>query len=820
LKPKLRLLKTEDFNGKVRDDYSLSRIISVLGISQSSPEMFAETLPFSLHDTTAGAENEFQTVVIGKKEAADLPVSIETSNYYKNILKRSAAGETPRKVIAALEDYLNDNPENVWENSWVRFPRSALSPYANEVFNHDLLSDKKNSDSSKRKDAGRFVFFENGEEYLRIPVSYLLKLSLADAVSSGPRVHPIVKRTGERFMRHFLNDNTSPETFSFYPVPLDPSHPSLPKMGKGIAGETLKRFLLTQFLTLYANEKFRLTSLGQRAMVYFAPHPPIRQKNLNDLITDSFYRDLFMSPCLSGWDRGEVKQEYMHLCHKVLSNSQLNAVAKLKEAGIITRNLVVLPTLSNISLANNGTHISLGSRKLTRVLGDPASGFGAQDEKYLGDLAIKIIEHFLPLFVGTYSAAPYRLDFWDFHPEKALGFLPHELDFTHLRMMWRRWKKKAKLKILGHPVTPFGPQIIDKWISIIFQLKGDFIHDFRIIDYLVSLMSTNESPAMDGAPGNDRRLKKDLADFGVFDPAMPLYLLYRLREFSSMGFSGFEGRYYSLFENLWDDMGQAASLQSLITALAFKYILKGEITHAQIPDNPSAESERRQIFFGSAIGLPTFFIRQNSANRLMAKIFGKVKRTRLSRRYPGYIRAYHLEYRRALIEVIREDAADLIEMMGLEDTISDLISRIESPRTCSAAGKLTRGILDAANVSSPMKISGQEFNIAAERYYREELRKQHMRDAMTLLEQNFRHIDRCAAFEGFYGYGQETIREIFGNNGASGFLELVKGDVIEEKASADVLKKLIHFTLLVIHSDMMQSVRKDEKDDIPQAACL
>jgi hypothetical protein len=31
--------------------------------------------------------------------------------------------------------------------------------------------------------------------------------------------------------------------------------------------------------------------------------------------------------------------------------------------------------------------------------------------------------------------ALYRLDFWDFHPEKALEFLPHEPDFTHLRMI-------------------------------------------------------------------------------------------------------------------------------------------------------------------------------------------------------------------------------------------------------------------------------------------------------------------------------------------------------------------------------------------------
>ena len=52
----------------------------------------------------------------------------------------------------------------------------------------------------------------------------------------------------------------------------------------------------------------------------------------------------------------------MHLCHQVLSRSQLNAVAKLREAGIVANDLIVLPSLSNVSLANNGIHISIGSR--------------------------------------------------------------------------------------------------------------------------------------------------------------------------------------------------------------------------------------------------------------------------------------------------------------------------------------------------------------------------------------------------------------------------------------------------------------------------
>jgi hypothetical protein len=170
----------------------------------------------------------------------------------------------------------------------------------------------------------------------------------------------------------------------------------------------------------------------------------------------------------------------MGLCHEVLSRSQLNAVVRLKDAGIITRNLVVLPSTSNISLANNGTHLSLGSRILTQALQSGGKAFSASHEKVVGDLVIKIVEHFLPLFAGTYSAAPYRMNFRDFHPETALGFLPHELDFTHLRMLWRRWKKKAGLSVFGRSITPVGPLWVDRALSALFHLRGDFLPRFQV----------------------------------------------------------------------------------------------------------------------------------------------------------------------------------------------------------------------------------------------------------------------------------------------------------------------------------------------------
>ncbi len=779
-----------------------SSIFDALGVRIRNGAVAVESLPFSVGDITAGTESELQAVVVGDKSAIDLARSIEQSNYYANIARHIAAGDTPRRAITRLERYLNENDEKVWENSWVRFPLAALSEFARQTFRSDLLADKRDHRRGMRADMGRFITREDGEAIVRIPVSYLLKLALSEALGAQPDLPQAISATGVRLMSHFLNDNTSPETFSFHITLLDPGS----GFGLSVAREKAKRFLLSQLLVMYANRRFGLQDSGQRAMIYFAPHPPVRQKQLNDCISDAFYRELFMSPCLSGWDDGESKHAYMNLCHQALSRSQLNAVAKLREAGIIANNLVVLPSVSNISLANNGSHISLGSRKLTDAMRHGSLAFGAAEEKLIGDLAIKIIEHFLPLFVGTYSAAPYRFDFADFHPEKALGFLPHELDYTHLRMIWRRWRKKADLSVLGYRMTPCGPHGIDNALSAIFRLRGDWVTDFRLIDYLVSLMSTERSPALDGSPGNGDRLKKDLAALGVFDAKMSLYLLYRMREFAVAGFTGFEGRYYSLFENFVGDMARAVDLQVLITALALKYQALGRINHADIPDTPFIESERRQIFFGAAIGIPTFFVRRDTPNLLMRSILSRTKRTRASRRYPGFLRVHNDDYRQALIATLIEDAEDLIEMFRMRETIDDLKTRLNDPANHSAGGKLLLGILSGSNRKSPMQMKAEEFNLQAERYYREELRRKHLAEAFHFLIEDLRELELIESH--FDDQIKHSLNVLLRDQGAADSIVELQHRAINDLASEDEIRQIINLTLLTIYRDQKISERK------------
>jgi hypothetical protein len=772
---------------------STTELMHLIGIQYDRLGINVGSLPFAPADATAGSESEMQTVVMGKRTNIDLPLVIEQSNYLANIRRRAKSGDTSTKIMTDLEQYLSANNEGIWENSWVRFPQKKLGKHAEEVLQHDLSADKDNPAKGKRADIDRFLYKLNGEDFVRVPVSYLLKLSLAEIIGSSDFTDPLIGKTGLKVMDHFLNDNTSPETSSFYIS----SMPSASSIGRNVAKEMAIRYLLGQILIMYANKKFDLQENGQETLIFFSPHPPVRQKILSNSISDSFYRELFMNPCLSGWNKGEEKYEYMHLCHRVLSRSQFNAVLKLREAGINTSNLVSLPNLSNISLANNGTHVSIGSLKLSSLLSDSASGYTKHHEKYLGDLVVKIMEHFLPLFVGTYTAAPYRLAFTDFHPEKALGFLPHELDYTHLRMLWRRWQKKADLNIAGYPLTPFGPRRIDQLASSIFHLSGDFVPDFRLIDYLVALLSTEKSPALNGKLHNSQQLKQDLADLGVFDTKMSLYLFDKLREYDNMGFSGFEGRHYSLFDSFMPDMGQAINLQNLIYLLAFKYIATGRISHADIPDDPFIESERRQITFGSAIGIPTFFVHRNTGNAFLKRIIEKTQRVRSSRRYNGYNRIYNIEYRRALLDIIRDDATDIIEMLGMRESIRDLEYRINEPDNFAASGKLTRGILNQANAKSPMNLPAGTFNLAAEKYYRTVLRKQHIMESFDILREDIIKLDQ--AVSGVSHEMRSLLHSILQEKNPVSFMETAQSEVMRDKAEPETLEKLVYLILAYVH---------------------
>ncbi|NMC73741.1 MAG: hypothetical protein GYA56_05185, partial [Geobacteraceae bacterium] len=352
--------------------------------------------------------------------------------------------------------------------------------------------------------------------------------------------------------------------------------------------------------------------------------------------------------------------------------------------------------------------------------------------------------------------------------------------------------------IFGTPVTPFGPEWLDRLLSGIFRLSGDFVNDFRLLDYLVSLLSTERSPALDGTLGNGDRLKDDLAELGVFDAGMSLYHLVKLREFRRMGFSGFEARHYSLFESMRDDMGPAVTLQNLIHACAFRMIAEGTVTHCDIPDTPHGESERRQMFFGDAIGLSSFHVRRNTENRFLLAILKRAAAVRPSARYPDFFTVKSADYRRALLRTLEEEAGELVEMLGARSVLDDLKARIEDP-ALTASGRLSRGILESMGARHPLSVPAGEFNGAAERYYRGHLCRKHMAEAFSFLEEDFRRADQ-------WKEGEKTIvkNELKGGDALS-FLASCRNDVLGDTVPAHVLESLIRLVILSIHHDTVEA---------------
>lgn len=759
------------------------------------------TLPFCVNDTTAGTENEIQAAVIGDRNKVDLALAIERSDFYAHLHAQAAQGRSARKLYHELDAYLKNNPDDVWESSWVRVPRAALNAHAMAVLRHDLQAHKRDT-RGLRRDRDDFFVTEQDRDFVRVPVSYLLKLALAQVIGTGRLSRP-AGVTATRLLSHFINDNTSPEQHSAYVVPLVAEM----GMGQAVAKETAQRFLLTQLLLAYSNTAMRLKEHGQEAVAYFSALPPQRQRRASRLLSDGFYRKLFMNPCLSGWDDGESKRQYMHLCHEVLSRSRMNATNKLRAAGIGGGASGFMPQVDP-SLANNGTHLSLGSLRLSRALREDRVQALHQGEKYVGDLAIKMVEHFLPLFVGTYSAAPRRLGRADFRAEEVLGFLPHQLDESHLAMLWRAWRGKAGLTLGRGTVIPFTAG------AATAGRKGDYVPDWRLLDYLVALPGTARHPALDGRTGNSERLKADLAEQGVFDTRMPLYLPYRLREFAAMGYSGFEGRYYSVFESFSRDLGRATELQSLVTALAYRYMAAGRFGHRAIPDDPRSESERRQFFFAAAIGLPACYVHKDTRNLFLKRLLQFAQNVRPSARYAGYLKVPLDDYRKAALRMLTQDGAEIIEALDLHDLIADVEQRLLDPGE-TAAGRLSRGMLAKLNLDSPMKAPSHEFNAAGEAYLREDLRARHLREAFALLRED------CAYADGTDPQWRNAVHGLVGDQALETFIFHREEDVIHGRADEKTIAALIHLVLLAIARDTgraaqtIGSIEQHERTDAP-----
>jgi hypothetical protein len=277
----------------------------------------------------------------------------------------------------------------------------------------------------------------------------------------------------------------------------------------------------------------------------------------------------------------------------------------------------------------------------------------------------------------------------------------------------------------------------------VFGLRGDLVPDYRLLNYPVAWLATEQSSALDGTPGNVARLVSELDELGIVDRRLAFYMPLRMREFALTGFSGFEGRYYSLFPAFHRDMAQAADLQQLLLMVAYQLALDGTVTSADIPDDPTSESERRQPFFFAAAGLPAFYVHKKSRNGLLKRILPHCRSTRSSWRHPDYLRVPISEYREAALTWIEGNAREVIAQAGAELNVIELRFRL-ADKDQQAHQRLTNGVMNEAGSKDPMGLSARDFNRAAEQYYRETLRRANLREAFEQVRED---IQRMANFD-------------------------------------------------------------------------
>lgn len=206
------------------------------------------------------------------------------------------------------------------------------------------------------------------------------------------------------------------------------------------------------------------------------------------------------------------------------------------------------------------------------------------------------------------------------------------------------------------------------------------------------------------------------------------------------------------------------------------------------------ESERRQIFFCTAIGIPTLYIRTETGNRFLRNILKYAKGQRASKRYKNYTRVAVGEYRLALVDYLNTEAADLIEELDARYVLDNLRRRLME-KNHSAAGRLISHTVDSiGSCRTPGRIPADMFNAATENYYRTELKKKHISEGLQVL------VEDCADLEKTDNYHlKEVMRNISPDKGCTDYLNSVRQDILDECISAESVRKLLHLCLGVVY---------------------
>jgi len=142
--------------------------------------------------------------------------------------------------------------------------------------------------------------------------------------------------------------------------------------------------------------------------------------------------------------------------------------------------------------------------------------------------------------------------------------------------------------------------------------------------------------------------------------------------------------------------------------------------------------------------------------------------------------------------------------MQMKEVIDNLEARIADPDHNAVSGKLTNEILQHAGASSPFKLSGNEFNMAAEAFYRKNLRKQHLAEALSVTADDCVKLEKAAAADDALA---KAISQALNGKQVCEFLSGIREDVLNENLNTGRLTSLICLLILLTCREMAEEER-------------
>jgi hypothetical protein len=143
------------------------------------------------------------------------------------------------------------------------------------------------------------------------------------------------------------------------------------------------------------------------------------------------------------------------------------------------------------------------------------------------------------------------------------------------------------------------------------------------------------------------------------------------------------------------------------------------------------------------------------------------------------------------------EGADVIDMLGLQDTIQDLTERVADKENRSTARKLKSAILKKLGADNVFQVRAEEFNCEAENYYRTDLMRHHMREALHFLSEDVlvlsKDTDVCD------GMRANTTLKFAGVEDPVSFVESESPALVHNESSFGDVVAFIRLTLLTIH---------------------